>query len=864
MIDPRNLTGRYSERGDCNLNTDITNVITLDSIQSQPYSFVQSGNVSRCIITTERQNGQISRGHTNLSEIDIGESTSSSDSLDSRDSSPVPTEVEDKGTLLSSKVNGRQSNNNRVESGGVTLSEDAETTVRQFLDHQFGNRNPNFPVLMSQSWTCPDQNTAAPHLGLTRSFNRNSGMFQESASQVTRSSKRNSSDNPQTDILRMGVRCAKCNNIVACKCNKVKTNGLLTRSQSDYTQNASKTSPREKLLISRNRNMRLLPGSFGARVSYVEPEETIGTPLAASPDNPSSSQYHSDSETNISYFTPNSESISPTVSQCEGLDTRSNSRRQELLRELRLSHLLFSPASSYESSPSPISPAQPTEALIPKNQATGTLSTGTQSTGTQSTGTQSIGTQSKQSVQTNSGVISNDAQYPETGYNVVQSFDEDGEQDMYTNERNGAHKCNRNCSTSTLQSMDRLTVESEEDNSRQYNGNCLKNSSRQTFSKPRNIDSSTNCNNMVPNISHLESGMQNDFSPNVNNETSAMKVCNDKDVSNFIKPVAHRVTKPRWPWSFGRSECNNVDSHFSPSVNMTFSEATIAGVPSVNDRANASQFYNCEHEDKIIKKSKKKSLHKRHSAGSFTGEKSTPSRKFDLGPRHSPKQKSATLKGKHLRHLDVSDNDQSNSDNASRTHFTSGRQYYRTIENPHHSPVKVPPITSAVHQSNKSKSKSSSRKSQPFLELQDDNLVLTQKDSFRHSPNSFMMSPIHHSTSSAAANFSAKSQPKTSCHSDSRSHSLHGKKSHKRSRSLGKDECYVGLHVGSKHPDKQPSQKSSYRKKKNRQSFPGTNAFHRELEHVLENQKQAAPFSVGKVMGRYGRGEGGMHAVTQV
>ena len=825
LIDPRNLTGMYSERGDCNFSTNITNVITSDSIQSQPYSFVQSRNVSRCVTRNDNhQNGQRTNVPSNVS--DIGESTSSTDSINSRNSTPVPTELEDKGTLLGSANQGRQTNGDKLESEAVTLSEDAETTVRQFLDQQFGNRNRNFPASMSQSWTCPEQTSAAPHLGLAGSFNRNSGYFQQNASQVSRSPKRNESEISQNNLPKMGIRCGKCNNIIACKCNKVKTNGLLTRSQSDYTQNATNSTPKEKLLISRNRNLRLLPGSFGVRVSYVEPEDTLSAPLSAnSDDHNSSSQYHSDSETNISYFTPNTETVSPCVSQCEGSETQNNSRRQELLRELRLSHLLFSPPSSFDSSPSPNSPSQATRSLVPKTEVIQSQNSAV---------SVCPETGQKKIMKPSAGVIGNDAQYPDTSYNFVKSpfcpRTSERERDKHINERSNAQRCRLDFSGNILQSMDRMTTESEEDNSRQYSESHIKNLSKQSSLKPKNIDYNHAGNDSVP-VSHLNFCFQNEFNPNVNVENSAMKVVNDKDVSKFIN---------------SGFSCNGAEN---------------AGVPSVSERANASQFYNCEHEDKVVKKSKRKILHKRHSAGSLPGEKSTPSRRLDLGQKHSPKQKSATLKSKHLRHLDVSDNDQSNSDNAS--NFIPGRQYYRTVDNHHHSPVKIgisSPISSAVP-AGKSKSKSSPRKTQPFLELHDDNLVLTQKDVFRpsHNNNSSLMSSVHNPCSPAV--FGAKSLTRNSCHSDSRSHSLHGKKNHKRSRSLGKEECYVGVHMGNKHAEKQPSHKSSARKKKNRQSFPGTNAFHRELEHVLESQKQAMSFTMSKAMGRYS-GEHGMHAVT--
>ena len=152
---------------------------------------------------------------------------------------------------------------------------------------------------------------------------------------------------------------------------------------------------------------------------------------------------------------------------------------------------------------------------------------------------------------------------------------------------------------------------------------------------------------------------------------------------------------------------------------------------------------------------------------------------------------------------------------------------------------------------------------QPMVDTENDSPVNFKNSSRLDSNrNPVGMSPIHSSYMSST--IGAKHVPKSSCHSDPRSQSLHGKKIHKRSKSLGKDECYVGVHVGNKHADKQPSQKSSSRRKKNRQSFPGTNAFHRELEHVLESQKQAMSFSVGKAVGQHRAGEHQLHTVTQV
>lgn len=837
LIDPRNFTGRCSERDVGNFSTDITDVITSDAIQNRPYSFVQSRTVPKVEARNDPLNGQITHGPNNVS--DIGESTSSSDSDDSRNSSPVPTEYETRGTLLHPDNEVTQSGGNKVESG-VALSEDAESTVRQFLNHQFGqvskNRNRNFPTAMSQSWTCSEQASTAPHLGLAGAFNRNSGYFQQSSCGNSNSNRQINSEVSQNLVPKMGLRCGKCNNVIACKCNKVKTNGLLTRSQSDYTQNAKGSAAKDNI-VSRNRNIRLLPGSFGARVSYVEPEEIAGE-LTAKADNHNSSQYHSDSETNISYFAPNTERISPNVSHCDDSDVPTRAQRQDLLRELRLSHLLFSPPGNGDSSPSPQTPPQASRMLLPKSKNIHSQN---------SAFTLCSETGEKRNVKQCPGVLNNDAQYPDFIKTSLSPRNSGVKREKHLNEKNATLDSQRrrlNFSSNTLQSVDRITVESEEDNTRQMIGIRAKHLPNLSNTKLRNSDIPSNYiqdfSNTVPEVSHFNFCMPSVTNPNVNSGSCAMKFCNDKDVSKFVNSIV------------------------SPHLNVMLHDSRNTGVPTVSERANASQFYNCEHEEKVVKKSKKKLLRKRHSASSYPAERSSSPRKSDQVLKQSPKQKSATLKGKHLRQVDLSDYDHSNSDSANKTNFIAGRQYYKTIDNHKQSAVRTG-ISASTLMSSPSKARSSPKK-QPFLECRGDSQWLSQRNSFRSSNNdtcsSFVMSPV---LDPSPANPGAKFLPKSSCHSDPRSQSLHSKKHHKRSKSLGKDECYVGLHVGNKHTDRHSSQKPSSRKKKNRQSFPGTDAFHRELEHVLDSQKQAMSLSMtSSAMGQQRGLVPGMHAVTQV
>ena len=850
LIDPRNMTGRCSDRNSNNFSSDITNVITSDIIQSQPYSLIQSRTVPRTEIRNEHnQNEQISNCRQAVS--DIGESTSSSDSEASRNSSPVPTEYDSRTRAL---VNtGKQSDANR--DSGVTLSQDAETTVKQFLDKQFGqmakNRNRHFPTSMSQSWTCSEQASGAPHLGLAGTVNRNSGFFQQSLKGVSGLVRKNDSETLQTNGPKPGIRCGKCNNIIACKCNKMKTNGLLTRSHSDYTQNTTNSAPKGTVLASRNRNLRILPGSFGARVSYVEPEDASSGIINKTDNHNCSSQYHSDSETNISYFTPNTERVSPNVSQCDECDMPTNSRRQDVLRELRLSHLLFSPARNSDNSPSPNSPMHGngnTELML---QKTKNIQSPTSAFSVCSE------RREKQNIRPFSDVISNDAKYPETPFDFVHTsmhpVCSGNEAHLAVNPKDEANlksgtldvpKSGLNFSTTTLQSLDRMTILSEEDNTRQYVRSNSKHLAKETKNKQSNSafvgSAGLDFCDSVLKESNFGVRSQNGFSSNVNTDKSAMKLCNDKDVSKFIAA--------------------GIPTH----LNLMLNAGIPKGVPSVSDRANASQFYNFEQEDKTPKKGKKKHSRKRHSGGSFPEERQTfmSSRRCDVSQRNSPRQKSASLKSKHLRQLDISDNDHSFSDDASNKNLVPRRQFYQTVDNHRPSPVKagflpVSSIRSPV------KHQSSPKTMQPIVDVDNDSPVNFKDNSrFSSTTNPVAMSPIHSSYMPSSSG--AKFVPKSSCHSDPRSQNLHGKKVHKRSRSLGKDECYVGVHVGNKHADKHPSQKSTSRTKRNRQSFPGTNAFHRELEHVLESQKQAMSFSVAKAVGQHSSGEHQLHAVTQV
>ena len=842
LIDPRNMTGRCADRNTSNFSTDITNVITSDSIQNQPYSFIQARTAPRAEIRNERnRNQQISNNRQAVS--DIGESTSSSDSEASRNSSPVPTEYDSRTLALTNAGNHPLSNRD----SGVVLSQDAETTVKQFLDKQFGqmakNRNRNFPNSMSQSWTCSEQASNAPHLGLAGTVNRNSGFFQQVPKGVSGLARETDSENLQTNAPKVGIRCGKCNNIIACKCNKMKTNGLLTRSHSDYTQNATNSGPNANRVASKSRNVQLLPGSFGARVSYVEPEDTCSDTINKPVNQNSSSQYHSDSETNISYFTPDTDRMSPNVSQCDDCEVPSSSRRQKVLRELRLSHLLFSPNRKTDNVSCPDSPIHGgvNNGLEPQKikniqSPTSAFSVCSERRKKQNTSQRPL-----------SDVISNDAQYPEAPFDFVRTLKQSAAYGNETQGRNPKHsgldprKSGLNVSTTTLQSLDRMTMMSEEDNTRQNGRNNSKQLAKGINKKQNNSVKVESTDNGLRDTSFKDLNFNINSQigvASVNTDKSAIKLCNDKDVSRFIA------------------------AGIPPHLNVMTTTGLPSGVPSVSDRANASQFYNFEQEDKTPKKSKKKQSYKRHSRSSFPEERPLSSRNCESGRKNSPRQKGVSLKSKQLRQFNVGDNDHSSSDDASNTNLVPRRQYFQTIDNHRPSPVKTGflPISSAI---SPTKHQSSSKTLQAIVDTENNSPVYFQ-DSPRVSSNlnHVGLSPIHSSYMSST--IGAKVTPKSSCHSDSRSQSLHGKKIHKRSRSLGKDECYVGVHVGNKHVDKQPSQKSSSRRKKNRQSFPGTNAFHRELEHVLESQKQAMSFSPGKAVGQHRSGEHQLHAVTQV
>ena len=613
LIDPRNISGRCSERNSSNFSTDITNVITSDIIQSQPYSLIQSRTVPRAEIRNERnQNEQLSNCHQAVS--DIGESTSSSDSEASRNSSPVPTEYDSRTPAIANTGNHTDINRD----SGVVLSQDAETTVKQFLDKQFGqmakNRNRNFPNAMSQSWTCSEQASIAPHLGLAGAVNRNSGFFQQIPKGVSGLAIENDSETLQTNVPKMGIRCGKCNNILACKCNKMKTNGLLTRSHSDYTQNATNCAPKVNMSASRNRNLQLLPGSFGARVSYIEPEDASSDIINKTDDhNNCSSQYHSDSETNISYFTP--------VSQCDDCDMPTSSRRQKVLREIRLSHLLFSPNGNADSSSSPNSPMHARVITESEPHKTKNIQSPASAFSVCSE-RRDIRNVSQRPF---SDVISNDAKYPEAPFDFVKTLTHSV---ASGNETNGVHpktiglntqKSGLNLSTTTLQSLDRMTIMSEEDNTRQHIRNSLKHLAKDKNKKQSNSASVGNAGKGLNDtvFKELNSGVNSNSGviANVNTDKSAMKSCNDKDVSRFIA------------------------AGIPPHLNLMSTAGLPKGVPSISDRANASQFYNFEQEDKTPKKSKKKQSHKRHSRGSFPEERSVSSRHCEsVGKTHLDKK----------------------------------------------------------------------------------------------------------------------------------------------------------------------------------------------------------------------------------
>ncbi|XP_052800120.1 uncharacterized protein DDB_G0283357-like isoform X2 [Mya arenaria] len=251
-------------------------------------------------------------GECSSSSTDIGESTTSAESLTSSPESPA--------FDLDTPSEG-QNNQERVV-------DDAETTVKRFLDRQFGQvpKGRRYPTTMSQSWTSPQG--ASPGQNFKQSISL--GAFPANG-----------------DVPGQSVP----------QCSRVDRDNkpLLPRSKSEHLKTNGS-------LINHPFNGVVKPVNYhhnghGARVAYKEPDE-----LSQRQDRNSNQCNHSASEVCSSHDL----TFRSDVSECGSITSNVSNlaaaildpgdiivtKRQDELRKLRLSHLLNKPVLELNIDPS--------------------------------------------------------------------------------------------------------------------------------------------------------------------------------------------------------------------------------------------------------------------------------------------------------------------------------------------------------------------------------------------------------------------------------------------------------------------------------------------------------------------------------
>lgn len=255
-------------------------------------------------------------GDLSSSTTDIGESTTSADSLSSSPESPT-FETEDRIP------------DNQNSHSTELLSEDANSTVKRFFDRQFGGlpKHRRYPTTMSQSWTSvpvspPEQN------------------FRQSVSLSSFQPKVQSQALQKSASMVSAVPPVSRQNLSRSKSEHLKTNGsLINQPYKSPVRNISHA-------------------GHAVRVAYKEPDEF-----------PASLQQRSSCDFNVN---TNVSSLSSNVSVCSsGVPASSRlaaamldpgdiivTRRQDELRRLRLSHLL-----NNQALPSPVKPSEQPRSL---------------------------------------------------------------------------------------------------------------------------------------------------------------------------------------------------------------------------------------------------------------------------------------------------------------------------------------------------------------------------------------------------------------------------------------------------------------------------------------------------------------------
>lgn len=503
-------------------------------------------------------------GDISSSTTDIGESTTSAESLSSSPESP----------------HFDTDHRNLERLAGDILPDDANSTVKRFLDRQFGaQKNRRYPTTMSQSWTSAQ--ISPPGQNFRQSISLGSFPPKPESQTVKKSSSMSSAANV------VGGQ-----NLSRSKSEHLKTNGSLINQ------------PYKGVTKSPSRNVSN-PG-HAVRVAYKEPDELSRT----------QSHHRNSSDSNVRLTNSSQDdTVDSSASVCSGHIGADSSRlsaaildpgdiivtrRQDELRRLRLSHLLNKQISSFDSNNGDSSNTSCNPRQLQRSLSENSVN--------------SLGVCSETGERNGADVaISNDVPYPTNSYkNFIQS--------CLINRSDNSHNTNPSHSLqlnpklpynqhlpSSSQHLPSRLVGNTENTVEPKNPAAVSSSSEISSCKttPQRNSAKLETRRKLPDVSmihswhggHVDSCDDNislgRFSMNTlgrnSNRNIEKKIFTDKDVSNMFFP------------------------YYKPTNSVV--EIDPNCVPSSEMRACASQLYNYETEERPGKKDKRKNLFKRHSAG---------------------------------------------------------------------------------------------------------------------------------------------------------------------------------------------------------------------------------------------------------
>ena len=500
-------------------------------------------------------------GDASSSTTDIGESTTSAESLTSSPESP------NYETDNAVSANGNTSNNSNNGVGG----NEADTTVKRFLDRHFGGSSANsrrYPTTMSQSWTSPQNSTPFQN-------------FKQSVSMVAFPA---CGENVGHPVIQSSTGILA--NLPRSKSEHLKTNGSL---------------------INQPFNSVVVPGKpqlphvgRAVRVAYKDAEELNLNERVAKNHRQTNNDLRNSEQRNCDQ---NSNSYLERSFDSDVFDSASNvssltaaildpgeiivTKRQDELRNLRLSHLLSQPYMDHDHG----------------NQSCGNSPRFLHRSLSENSLEASSLSFSPVSGDRTLAVLGSDAKYPT---NCLQAPPVPRNKVLTESKhRNREHenfgKSQVSRSSSTVTATGCSDVSSKETGSRD---------SRTSNNQSTPRKETVNCDKLGR---ATNSAMVHSWHAGVSDDTSAAKLETTK-----MNTLGRNVNKNFEKKSLGDKDViNSLFPHFKPSNVENDTAEDTRFVPNSEMRACASQLYNYETEDNPSNRNRRKSLFKRHSTGCF-------------------------------------------------------------------------------------------------------------------------------------------------------------------------------------------------------------------------------------------------------